>query len=69
MRYTCKECGNTARFRARAEAKIDVVVNGSGEIIEQNVEHQFIDDKDINILEIRDCLNCGSVNIEEVKVQ
>lgn len=67
MRYVCKECGSTARFRARAEAKIDVVVNGDGEIIEQNVEHQFIDDKDINILEIRDCLKCGSVNIEEVK--
>jgi len=66
-RYRCRNCGNDAKFRARAKLIADsITVDGYGNIINLDPESYIIDEKSPpEVLEVTDCLSCGGVSIED----
>ena len=65
-RYKCLDCGNVERFRALAKLKkCEVIVDGSGELIDPCFDSQVNEPGDIEILEVRDCLKCGSTKVKK----
>ncbi len=61
--YTCRECGNTERFKAAAREFHTWVVDGQGVFLED------FSLNDTELEEVEECVECGSTNVawEEVK--
>jgi DNA-directed RNA polymerase subunit RPC12/RpoP len=65
-RYKCSNCGNDSRFRALAKFNdCEVIVDGSGELLDPCFDSQVNDPEDVEILEVRDCLECGSTKVSK----
>jgi hypothetical protein len=58
-RYKCLICGNESRFRALADARVEIIVDGSGSLLSIDMD-QVVENADLKISEVTDCLNCGA---------
>ena len=66
-RYKCITCGNDAKFRALATYKnCEVIVDGEGRVIDPLADTQIVEIEDCEVLDVRDCLKCGSTKVEQV---
>ncbi len=65
-RYKCLICGNTDRFKALATAQIEIIVDGSGNLIKVDVD-QVVNDTELEIQEVTDCMSCGASGPESIK--
>ena len=67
-RYKCGVCGNDARFRALARFNnCEVIVDGGGRVIDPLADTQIIETEDCEVLDVRDCLVCGSTKVDLIK--
>jgi hypothetical protein len=60
MKLRCEECGNMDLFTATAQTEIDVIIDGSGNILDPRASQQTLD----NIVVVRPwkCNLCGTAN-------
>lgn len=65
FRYKCLVCGSESRFKALADANIEVIVDGSGNILKIDL-HQVVEQQELNITEVTDCLECGASGPESI---
>ena len=64
-RYKCLVCGNESRFKALADAHIEAIVDGSGNILKVDLD-QVIENQEMKITEVTDCLECGATGSESI---
>jgi len=67
-RYKCANCGNDAKFRALARYYgCEVIVDGEGRVIDHLADTQIVEREDVEVLDVRDCLECGSTQVEQIE--
>ncbi len=64
-RYKCLICDNTDRFKAVAQTEVEIIVDGSGNLINIDMD-QMIDNSQIEIQRITDCIKCGASGPESI---
>lgn len=64
-RYKCLVCGNISRFKALATAQVEIIVDGSGNLITVDLD-QMIQDSELEIQEVTDCMECGASGPESI---
>jgi len=67
MKLRCGDCKNKKTFMATAKANINVLVDGSGHIIDPRASEQMLDD--VEVVKPWKCNSCGSTNIKDTQTE
>jgi len=65
MKFVCVECENESKFMATANAQLQVIVDGRGNVVDPRASDQILD----NLTQIRPwkCNVCGATDIKDME--
>jgi len=65
MKLQCGECNNDQKFMATAKVSVEVLINGTGRVLDPRATDQILDD--VEVVKASRCDACGSTNVLDVE--